>query len=116
MTQWHEVRDSRTERPGELDTGSSSAVVYERRNIRQEERQAESGEARTVIEWVYDQRKYTKDEWSQEQTVKRALEGLNIGSDQALKEDVNELHEALDMILTGYTGEEEVGDEAGAAQ
>ena len=83
MTQWHEVRDSRTERPGELDTESSSAVVYERRNIRQEERQAESGEARTVIEWVYDQRKYTKDEWSQEQAIKRALAGLDLGGADA---------------------------------
>ena len=29
MTQWHEVRDSRVERPDELDTESSYAVVYE---------------------------------------------------------------------------------------
>ncbi len=100
MTQWHEVRDSRTEQPGELDTESSSAVVYERRNIRQEERQAESGEARTVIEWVYDQRKYTKDEWSQEQAVKRALAGLDLGG-----ADAATYKEALEVL--GVVFEEE---------
>lgn len=73
MTQWHEVRDSRVERPDELDTESSYAVVYERRNIRQEERQTESGTQGITTEWVYDQREYTKEEWSQEQAIKRAL-------------------------------------------
>lgn len=88
MTQWHEVRDSRVERPDELDTESSSAVVYERRNIRQEERQAESGEAGTVTEWVYDQREYTQEEWSQEQTVKRALAEIDLSGSAAAEAEV----------------------------
>lgn len=83
MTQWHEVRDSRVERPGELDTESSYAVVYERRNIRQEERQTESGTQGITTEWVYDQREYTKEEWSQEQAIKRALAGIDLGGADA---------------------------------
>lgn len=83
MTQWHEVRDSRVERPDELDTESSYAVVYERRNIRQEERQTESGTQGITTEWVYDQREYTKEEWNQEQAIKRALAGIDLGGADA---------------------------------
>lgn len=83
MTQWHEVRDSRVERPDELDTESSYAVVYERRNIRQEERQTESGTQGITTEWVYDQREYTKEEWSQEQAIKRALARIDLGGADA---------------------------------
>jgi len=100
MTQWHEVRDSRVERPDELDTESSSAVVYERRNIRQEERQAESGEAGTVTEWVYDQREYTREEWNQEQTIKRALAGLDLGG-----ADAATYKEALEVLGVGFEEE-----------
>lgn len=100
MTQWHEVRDSRVERPDELDTESSYAVVYERRNIRQEERQAESGEAGTVTEWVYEQREYTREEWSQEQAIKRALAGLDLGG-----ADAATYKEALEVL--GVVFEEE---------
>lgn len=100
MTQWHEVRDSRREKPTELDTESSSAVVYERRNIRQEERQAESGEAGTVTEWVYEQREYTREEWSQEQAIKRALAGLDLGG-----ADAATYKEALEVL--GVVFEEE---------
>ena len=83
MTQWHEVRDSRREKPAELDTESSSAVVYERRNIRQEERKAEGSGTGTVTEWVYEQREYTREEWNQEQAIKRALAGLDLGGGDA---------------------------------
>lgn len=100
MTQWHEVRDSRRERPDELDTESSYAVVYERRNIRREERQAESGEAGTVTEWVYEQREYTREEWSQEQAIKRALAGLDLGG-----ADAATYKEALEVL--GVVFEEE---------
>lgn len=100
MTQWYEVRDSRREKPTELDTESSSAVVYERRNIRQEERQAESGEAGTVTEWVYEQREYTREEWSQEQAIKRALAGLDLGG-----ADAATYKEALEVL--GVVFEEE---------
>ena len=34
----------------------------------------------------------------------------------SLEGDTEELHEALDMILTGYTGEEEGTDETGTAE
>ncbi len=66
MTDWHEVRDSREAQPVELDTTSSAAVVYERRNIRQETREVEmGGETTAVTEWVYEQREYTREEYAQ---------------------------------------------------
>lgn len=66
MTQWHEVRDSRGTHPDALDTTSSSAVVYERRNIRQETQESSMGDnMETVTEWVYEQREYTQAEYTQ---------------------------------------------------
>jgi len=65
MTKWHEVHDSRKTRPPALDTASSTAVVYERQNIRQETREISMGEdSPPVTEWVYDQREYTKEEYA----------------------------------------------------
>ena len=93
MTEWKTVRDSRAEEPAAVDTTSSETTVYERRNIRQEERQAGlgGGEAETVTEWVYEQREYTREEWNQEQTIKRALAGLELGGDAATYREALEL-------------------------
>lgn len=82
MTDWHEVHDSRQERPAELDTSSSRATVYERRNIRQETGAAPmSGDAAEVTEWVYEQREYTREEYDQTQSpataaIMAAISGL----------------------------------------
>ena len=65
MTGWREVHDSRQERPTELDTSSSGTIVYERRSIRQETRSDPmGGDAAEVMEWVYEQREYTREEWA----------------------------------------------------
>lgn len=65
MTNWREVHSSAIERPAELDATSSEAVVYERRNIRQETREMSMGNATlTVTEWVYEQREYTQAEYA----------------------------------------------------
>lgn len=65
MTEWHEVHDSRAEKPETLDKSSSQTTVYERRNIRQETRGVQSGGASSeVTEWVYEQREYTKEEYA----------------------------------------------------
>lgn len=65
MRDWHEVRDSRADMPAMLDTTSSAAVVYERRNIRQENREdIVDGDVHTVTEWVYEQREYTHAEYA----------------------------------------------------
>lgn len=101
MTTWHEVRDSRLSTPEEVDTNSSSFVVYERRNIRQEERQAEAGETGTVTEWVYEQREYTREEWNQEQAIKRALGGLNLDSGDAAT-----YKEALEVLGVNFEEDE----------
>ncbi len=65
MTDWKKVRDSRTEEPAALDTTSSATTVYERRNIRQETQTHETdGQTVEITEWVYEQREYTREEYS----------------------------------------------------
>lgn len=84
MTTWHEVHDSRKERPEELDATSSETTVYERRNIRQEERQVGADDqAKTVTEWVYEQREYTAAEYAELhspaiQNIMQAVSGLEL--------------------------------------
>lgn len=80
MTDWKEVRDSRTEEPAGLDTTSSATTVYERRNIRRESREETIGEdARTVTEWVYEQREYTREEYAgiESPSVKMIMQALS---------------------------------------
>ena len=60
MTTWKTVHGDR--QPAVLDTTSSSFVVYERKNIRQETVTDMDGTQRT--EWVYEEREYTKDEYN----------------------------------------------------
>lgn len=65
MTEWKKVRDSRTEEPASLDTTSSATTVYERWNIRQETQTYETdGQTVETTEWVYEQREYTREEYS----------------------------------------------------
>lgn len=66
MTEFRTVHDSRVEKPAAIDTTSSESTVYERKNIRQETRTMEmgGGDPVTVTEWVYEQREYTRDEYS----------------------------------------------------
>lgn len=84
MTDWHEVHDSRLERPAKRDTSSSRTTVYERRNIRQETRADPMGEdAAEVTEWVYEQREYTREEWDAMnspamQTVMQAISDVEL--------------------------------------
>ena len=84
MTNWHEARSSAVEKPRELDTTSSGAVVYERRNIRQEARVMSMGNATlTVTEWVYDQREYTQAEYAAMkspavQSIMQAVSGIEM--------------------------------------
>lgn len=85
MTEFIEVRDSRTDEPPTIDTTASAAVVYERRNIRQETRQEEFGE---VTEWVYEQRTYTREEY----------EGMTSPATKAIMQAVSELELSVAML------------------
>lgn len=61
MTEFITVHDGRAEKPESIDTSSSSFVVYERKNIRQETTEIDGG---SITEWVYEQREYTKEEYT----------------------------------------------------
>lgn len=90
MKTWHEVHDSRVERPLELETGTSATTVYERRNIRQEtiEDPMTGG---NVTQWVYEQREYTREEWNAmnspaTKTILEAVAGVGDRVDMAAEQ------------------------------
>lgn len=98
MTDWMEVRDSRTEQPPAIDTTSSTTTVYERRNIRQETRQEQfgAGDPVEVTEWVYEQREYTAAEYESltspaTKAIMQAMSEmeLSIAYSQGYREGVN---------------------------
>lgn len=65
MTDWKTVHDSAEVQPAAIDTTSSETTVYERKNIRQETRSADTGDTdATVTEWAYEQREYTREEYA----------------------------------------------------
>jgi len=84
MKDWHEIHDSRVDQPAVLDTTSSTAVVYERRNIRQETREITmGGEVQTVTEWAYEQREYSREEYADmtspaTKAIMQAVSGLEL--------------------------------------
>ena len=80
MTDWKEVHSTGAQ-PSEIDTTSSSTTVYERRNIRQEERSVGTGDtAVTVTEWVCEQREYTQDVTSDGnmETIMQAISDMEL--------------------------------------
>lgn len=82
MTAWKTAHGDRE--PATLDRTSSSFVVYERKNIRQETVTDMDGTER--LEWVYEEREYTKDEYSMMlspaiQGVQQALSELQLAVD-----------------------------------
>lgn len=84
MKEWRTVHDSRITRPPELDETSSATTVYERRNIRQEAVVDAMGEnTEPVMQWVYEQREYTREEWETmnspaTKTIMQAISGLEL--------------------------------------
>jgi len=63
MIDWKVVRSTSQVKPAELDITSSSFYVYERRNIHQEEFNDNMNDE-PITEWVFEERCYTKDEYS----------------------------------------------------
>ena len=84
MTDWKTVHDGAEIQPAAIDTTSSETTVYERKNIRQEERSVGLGDnAATVTEWVYEQREYTREEYAQmhspaTQSIMQAISDLEL--------------------------------------
>ncbi|MCM1217873.1 MAG: hypothetical protein NC548_25575 [Lachnospiraceae bacterium] len=88
MTSWQKVRSSAIERPLELDTTSGKQVVYERKNIHQEEFEMDMGDSNeTITEWVYDERTYTREEY----------DNLNSATTQLLMQNISDM--AVDLAI-----------------
>lgn len=65
MADWKKVTGTQTERPEEVDRKSSPSTVYLRRNIKQVEKEIDgmNGEKTTVIEWQYEEKEMTVEEY-----------------------------------------------------
>ena len=62
MTAWTRVQGSQPEQPKEFDTESSTAVVYQRKNIVKVIVNNEDGSSTEL--WEYDERKLTHEEYA----------------------------------------------------
>jgi len=84
MTDFRTIHDSRVEQPAAIDTTSSATTVYERKNIRQEATTMEmGGDPVQIMEWVYEQREYTQEEYAAmhspaTQTIMQAISDLEL--------------------------------------
>ena len=63
------------DKPESIDTTSSKNWVYVRQNIKQESREDEDG--KTMMVWVYDEKKVSKDNWDLYKKVERLRADLD---------------------------------------
>lgn len=62
MTAWKKIQGSQAERPSEIDTTASAAVVYQRRNI--ERITVENDDGTKTDLWQYEERQMSYKEYS----------------------------------------------------
>lgn len=62
MTDWKKVQGSQVEKPSEFDTTTSSAMIYQRRNI--ERITIENVDGTTSELWEYDERTMSSEEYN----------------------------------------------------
>ncbi|MBQ2994185.1 MAG: hypothetical protein IJD56_01665 [Peptococcaceae bacterium] len=68
VSEWQYVQDSCIEEPAEIDMISSAAVVYERRNVKQEAVKTNEPDSDTeALIWSYEQREWPREEYLQMQ-------------------------------------------------
>lgn len=68
VSEWQYVQDSCIEEPAEIDSTSSAAVVYERRNVMQETvKNIDSDSTTETTIWTYEQRVWPREEYLQMQ-------------------------------------------------
>ena len=87
MTDWRLVYGSQPDKPSELDTTSSSVVVYQRRNI---ERVTLTSEGTEYEVWQYEERVLSKEEYT---TIRADLLEQELTATQLA---LVELYEALE--------------------
>lgn len=94
MKEWKIQQGTQPERPEEIDTSSSPTTVYLRRNIEQVQREAE-GESEggaSVMEWQYEEKEMTTEEYRQmilmQQVVTENTQGIVESVTQFQKEAV----------------------------
>lgn len=86
MTDWKTIHSSAQTRPLEIDMASSQYYVYERKNIHQEEIEDIENES-PILQWVYEERKYTKEEY----------ENLKSATTQLLMQNLSDV--AVDLAI-----------------
>ena len=96
MDKWKTVQDSRKERPEEIDTTSSSNVVYERRNIRRETVAVANGETETTMEqWIYEQSTWLREDYM------RMQQELDSPATRAIMQSISDLQLEVAMSSAG---------------
>ena len=96
MDKWKTVQDSRKERQEEIDTTSSSNVVYERRNIRRETVAVANGETETTMEqWIYEQRTWLREDYM------RMQQELESPATRAIMQSISDLQLEVAMSSAG---------------
>ena len=68
MKDWKKVYGSQVEQPPEFDTTSSPTTVYQRRNVKRVI--IENGDGTKSELWEYEERKMTREEYSEFERVK----------------------------------------------
>ena len=68
MKDWKKVHGSQAEQPPEFDTTSSPTTVYQRRNVKRVI--IENGDGTKSELWEYEERKMTREEYSEFERVK----------------------------------------------
>lgn len=99
MTDWKKVTGTQQERPEEIDRTSSQSTVYMRRNIEQVKREIEGndGETQTAIEWQYEEREMTVEEYESMILMQQVVEENTSG----IVESVTQFQK--DAVIDEYT-------------
>lgn len=87
MTDWRKAQGSQEEQPKEFDTTTSSAVVYQRRNV--ERVTVENTDGTKTEMWQYEEREMTRDEYTALRLEQNAatIDYLNMATDADLSFD-----------------------------
>lgn len=90
---WYEVENGNLARPSDIDTTSSRAYVYVRRNITVVEEVVEEGEVVTPAHYKWEEMKIPREMWEVCEKV--------MGHDTALDDVYEALTELAEMIVEG---------------
>lgn len=97
MTDWKKVTGTQPDKPEEIDRTSSPLTVYLRKNIEQVTRKVEGSNGEMAIEWQYDEKEMTVEEYENMALMKTIVEENTSG----IVESVTQFQR--DAVIDEYT-------------